>query len=108
VTLSLHPILLALEIPLSVPETGPLCLKLEPRIVPPFAAGLEKLLDDRARLEGAAAAGDPGSHRMARTLRMQRQLQDIEAAQAAEIEAATAELTKLQQRCFPCLPAVGS
>jgi hypothetical protein len=76
--------------------------------VPPISTGLEKLLDDRARLEGAAAAGDPGSDRMVRTLCMQRQLQDIAAAQAAEIAAATAELTKLQQRCFPCLPAVGS
>lgn len=68
-------------------------------------AGLEKLLDDRGRLEGAAAAGDPGSDRTARSLRMQRQLLDIAAAQAAEIEAASAELARLQQRCFPSLPA---
>lgn len=68
-------------------------------------AGLEKLLDDRGRLEGAAAAGDLGSDRTARSLRMQRQLLDIAAAQAAEIEAASAELTRLQQRCFPSLPA---
>lgn len=67
-------------------------------------SGLEKLLDDRSRLEGAVAAGDPGADRVMRTLMMQRKLQDIAAAQAAEIAAAETELQRLQQRSFPCFP----
>lgn len=70
--------------------------------------GLEKLLDDRARLEGAVAAADPGPDRTIRTLMMQRKLRDIAAAQAAEVTAAEAELHSLQQRSFPCFPAGGS
>lgn len=70
-------------------------------------AGLEKLLDDRSRLEGAVAAGDPGPDRTMRTLMMQRKLHDIAAAQAAEIAAAEAELSALQQRSFPCFPGGG-
>lgn len=67
-----------------------------------WLSGLEKLLDDRARLESAVAAGDPGSDRVMRTLMVQRKLQEIAAAQAAEITAAEAELQRLQQRSFPC------
>jgi len=70
--------------------------------------GLERLLDEAARLRAAATADEATSaaERKARSLAMQSKLRDIADAQAAEIAAAQRELLSWQQRCFPCLPSL--